>query len=100
MDRADSILRPFHLVVILPRQLATVDVTWCGRIASDQNNWSLNLRPFFVINVYDHFRRKVINSSLRRPSFDQLFLVTKRSQKENYDHSVTNSGGHKLTYFL
>ena len=79
MDRADSILRPFHLVVILPRQLATVDLTWCGRIASDQNSWSLNLRPFFVINVCDHSRRKVAIVSLRRPAFDLMFLVTKRS---------------------
>ena len=69
MDRADSILRPFHLVVSLPRQLATVDPTWYGRIASDQNSWSLNLRPFFCHKRLRPFQKKGRYSQFTTPSF-------------------------------
>ena len=83
LDRAES----------YPRQLATLDPTWSVEAASDQN---------FGRRTNDllHITEKVVNFSLRPPAFDLLFLVTKRSQMKNYDLSVTNSGGHKIAYFL
>ena len=67
--------------------------TWSGEVASDQK---------FGHGTNDllHMTKKVTNFSLRLPAFDLLFFVTKRSQMKNHDLSVTNSGGHKLTYFL
>ena len=67
--------------------------TWPKEVASDQK---------FGRGTNDllHITKKVTNFSLRPPAFDLLFLVTKRSQMKNSDHSVTNSGGDKLTYFL
>ena len=101
MDRADSKYRPFQLVVILPRQIAMSDPTWPGQTTSDQNKRSWVQRPsVLVVNVYDLLTEKVVNFSLQLPAFDLLFLVTKRSQMEICDLSVTNSVGHKLTYFL
>ena len=101
LDRADSNFWPFQLVAILPRQIATSDPTWPGQTASDQNKRSWVQRPsVLVVNVYDLLTEKVVNFSLRLPAFDLLFLVTKRSQMKNNDLSVTNSQGHKLTYFL
>ena len=68
---------------------------------NDQNKTSPVQRPsVLVVNVYDLLTKKVVNFSLRPPAFDLLFLVTKRSQMKNNDLSVTNSQGHKLTYFL
>ena len=66
---------------------------WPGDAASDQK---------FGRGTNDllHIAKKVAIVSLRPPVFDLLFLVTKRSQMKKYDLSVTNSGGHKLTYFL
>ena len=97
----DSCQRPFHLVAILPRQIAMSDPTWPGQTASDQNKRSWVQRPsVLVVNVYDLLTEKVVNFSLRPPAFDLLFLVTKRSQMKNYDLSAANSEGHKLTYFL
>jgi len=40
LDRADSYQRPIQLVAILPRQLATLDPTWPGKAANDQNKRS------------------------------------------------------------
>uniref|UniRef100_M8CAI4 Uncharacterized protein n=1 Tax=Aegilops tauschii TaxID=37682 RepID=M8CAI4_AEGTA len=81
--------------------IATSDPTWPGQTASDQNKRSWVQRPsVLVVNVYDLLTEKVVNFSLRLPAFDLLFLVTKRLQMKNNDLSVTNSQGHKLTYFL
>ena len=101
MDQAESYQRPFQFVAILPHQIATSDPTWPGQTTSDQNKRSWVQRPsVLVVNVYDLLTEKVVNFSLRPPAFDLLFLVTKRSQMKNNDLSVTNSQGHKLTYFL
>ena len=41
LDRAESYQRPFQLVAILPRQIATLDPTWPGQTASDQKKGHL-----------------------------------------------------------
>ena len=83
------------------RNFATSNPTWPGQTASDQNKRSWVQRPsVLVVNVYDLLTEKVAIVSLRPSAFDLLFLVKKRSQMKNNDLSVTNSQGHKLTYFL
>ena len=80
---------------------ATLDCQVGSDVAWADSKWpKRQSRRILVINVYDHSRRKVAIVSLWRPTFDLMFLVTKRSQMEICDHLVTNSGGHKLTYFL
>ena len=58
------------------RQLATLDLTWTGQTPNDQTSFVL------VVKIYDHFIKKVAVSALRPSAFDQLILVTKRSQND------------------
>ena len=67
--------------------------TWPGEVASDKKFGQRT-------NDLLHITENVAIVSLRPPAFDLLFLVTKRSQMKNYDLSVTNSGDHKIAYFL
>ena len=68
----------FSIGTILPRQIATSDLTWPGQRASDQSRRSWNQRPFvLVVEFHDLLTEKVVNFSLRPPAFDHLFLVKK-----------------------
>ena len=60
LDRADS----------YPRQLATLDPTWSGEAASDQN---------FGRRTNDLIQ-KVVNFSLRPPAFN-LLVLSKKGRK-------------------